>query len=448
MKQVTAAILETRKLKTALRYQSSFCEIVRGYGRGRRVLKQLTLEVVARHFESLKKRGLHARRVTLLALKHWVQLGYGGITDEAREYIRVTAAPRQTRSTVAQIRCTRNGAYSELEFSGLQSALNAAYAAGEVSTFDYAMAVLSLTLAPRPSQLSLLKARHLVRAQRSDGSFTYILNVPRVKQRDTSGALRARKLSDAIGAVLWSIAEEGRALGREAGVPEHEVPLFWSTDWRSPLYTGPKIPFQLGAALVSARMKRALEGLDVKSERTGSPIKARPIRSRRTLGTRAAAEGLGALVIAELLDHSEASSARPYIEARPEMLKRIDKAVALQLAPLAQRFAGKLASRREGLQYKRHVFAGKAGEAPEDVGGCGKHSFCGLVAPLACYTCIHFRPWIDAPHEQILGELTSRRTAAASDSIQVASALDETILAVAEVVLAIARLRGLEGPKA
>jgi hypothetical protein len=48
------------------------------------------------------------------------------------------------------------------------------------------------------------------------------------------------------------------------------------------------------------------------------------------------------LVVAELLDHSDTQSAGIYVEATPQMLQRIYRAVAFQLAPLARAFAGTL----------------------------------------------------------------------------------------------------------
>jgi hypothetical protein len=82
-----------------------------------------------------------------------------------------------------------------------------------------------------------------------------------------------------------------------------------------------------------------MESLSAISERTGETMKITPTRLRRTRGTRAAMEGHGVLVIAELLDHSDTQNAGVYVEARPEIVERIDKALALHLAPLAQAFA-------------------------------------------------------------------------------------------------------------
>ena len=69
------------------------------------------------------------------------------------------------------------------------------------------------------------------------------------------------------------------------------------------------------------------------------------------------------------------------------------------------------------------------------MGNCGKHGFCGFLAPIACYTCVNFQPWLDGPHEAVLDYLIGERDRlAAQTDLRIASVNDRTILAVAEVV--------------
>ena len=126
------------------------------------------------------------------------------------------------------------------------------------------------------------------------------------------------------------------------------------------------------------------------SERTGESLNVAPIRFRRTFGTRAAQEGYGELVIAELLDHTDTQHVGVYVGSVPEIAERIDRAVAMSLAPLAQAFAGILISdeseaTRAGdpasriLDYRT--------DQTKPMGSCGQHSVCSFNAPIACYTC-------------------------------------------------------------
>jgi len=69
------------------------------------------------------------------------------------------------------------------------------------------------------------------------------------------------------------------------------------------------------------------------------------------------------------------------------------------------------------------------------MGNCGKFGFCGSLAPIACYTCSNFQPWLDGPHDAVLMHLISERERLLVGSdIRIASINDRTILAVAEVV--------------
>jgi hypothetical protein len=183
---------------------------------------------------------------------------------------------------------------------------------------------------------------------------------------------------------------------------------------------------------LAEKLRRLLERLDVPSHRTGKKLHLFQTRLRRTLGTRAAAEGCPAHVIADLLDHSWIDSSLIYIETRPTMMERIDKALALQLAPVAQAFAGTLVARKDsGDGRVIHTATAHL----ESVGTCGKHAFCRLAAPLACYTCTYFNPWLDAPHETLLDTLLQEREdlLKAAD-LRIAAVNDLTILAVADVV--------------
>jgi hypothetical protein len=68
------------------------------------------------------------------------------------------------------------------------------------------------------------------------------------------------------------------------------------------------------------------------------------------------------------------------------------------------------------------------------MGNCGKYSFCGFNAPIACYTCRNFQPWLDGPHEAVYEYLVNERERLMKTDKQIARILDRTILAVVEVI--------------
>jgi len=172
------------------------------------------------------------------------------------------------------------------------------------------------------------------------------------------------------------------------------------------------------------------------SERTGNILHVSPVRLRRTVGTRAAQEGHGELIIAEILDHTNASSARFYVEAIPEIVSRIDAATAHAMAPLARAFQGlpPAPSGKSASDPSNQILDLRIDQSGKAMGQCTGTS-CQFLAPIACYTCRSFRPWIDGPHQAVLVEVLARRNAQLETaSPRIAVTNDRTILAVTEVI--------------
>ncbi len=186
---------------------------------------------------------------------------------------------------------------------------------------------------------------------------------------------------------------------------------------------------------VTETCKHIADVAEIHSERTGELLNISSNRFRYTTGTRAAREGFGEMVIAELLDHSDTQNAGVYIKNIPEHVEKLDQAVGHYLAPYAQAFAGVLvdvesdASRGNDLTSRIKV-DGKG------VGTCGSYGFCGANVPIPCYTCMHYQPWLDGPHEIVYDELISerKRLLDLTGDKQIAAVNDRSILAVAEVI--------------
>ncbi len=83
----------------------------------------------------------------------------------------------------------------------------------------------------------------------------------------------------------------------------------------------------------------------------------------------------------------------------------------------------------------------------QGVGTCGSYGFCGALAPIACYTCNNFQPWLDGPHEAVLDGLINERDSVFEQTgdLKIASVNDRLILAVSDVV---SRCKSLKGEAA
>lgn len=403
-----------------------------------------TIEISSAHLmnylAALEERHRYRSTQANDAVRIWARLGIPGISEEA--FVAATDMPKhqRNRALAVNLRCPIHGAYSNLEYDGLYRALHAAFASGKISIDNYALCLLSGAISPRPVQIASLMVEDLKITSGPEGKI-YILCVPRAKQR--GGGYRTqftdRPLVEEIGMVLEAQARIVCEQVMRCGVDDlKQIPMFPAVHVSGTFFDNGMKFGRPTSASIAMRIINVMEGLGVRSERTGGAINVNATRARRTAGTRAAQEGKSLEEIAAVLDHTSLTAAQSYVEIRSELLQRLDKKVAMLLAPMAQRFAGTLAERGDGLEQgiQRHVFgAVDDGEGPTDVGGCGKHGFCGLGKPIACYTCRLFHPWLDGPHEAILdGLLARRRRMAADGSLTVAITLDDTIVACAEVV--------------
>jgi integrase len=370
----------------------------------------------------------------------WHDLGFGCITEDAVALLRQLRIPGNRKGEAVLTHDPVQGPFSDLEVESLQAALDRAYAAGEVDRERYVLAYLFMLLGQRSVQYAALKVRDVGAARAEDGTSVYTLRVPRAKQRDqlSRSEFRDRVLIPQIGQLLVAYCDEVRAKFEGVLPDPSDAPLFPARKRRSK-----KEPegFEYHRTSLALRnfLVATLSRLQARSERTGQSMHISSVRFRRTMATRAAIEGHGPLVLAELLDHDDTQNVGVYIEARPEIVERIDRAIAMRLAPLAQAFAGVLIddesqATRAGDPSSRICNPGADGSI-RTVGNCGKFGFCGFFAPIACYTCVNYQPWLDGPHEAVLEHLLSERERLTKEAdLRIASINDRTILAVAEVI--------------
>lgn len=370
-------------------------------------------------------------------MKRWWRLGYVGIAKDAYVLLTQIRLKGNPKGVATATMDPVNGPFTALELEALQTALNNAYAQHDVSLEEYVLCWLLMMLGQRPTQYAALKVRDVVVLHAKGSSSTYSLRMPRAKRRDsdTRGEFKDRVLTTEIGALVARYAAEVQA--RFTGLLADPLD--------APLFPGERVDAQIAgfafhqtSAQIGNKINTAMARLEVLSERTGDPIHIGPKRFRSTVGTRAAEEGHGELVIAELLDHSDTQNVGVYVSSTPAIVERIDRAIAMQLAPLAQAFAGKLIG--GAMDSSRSTDPNSQIRAPgitgtfDGISSCGKHGFCGFLKPIACYTCNSFEPWLDGPHEQVFKHLIVERERLMTVDVRIATINDRAILAVAEVI--------------
>lgn len=372
-------------------------------------------------------------------LKKWHSLSYPGVTDDAVALLNQLRTEGNRKGEAVLTHDPHDGPFTNIEIQSIQAELDRAYEQGRVALEPYLLVYLFMLLGQRPTQYAALKIRDVSVTRAKDGTAVYILRVPRAKQRHqiSRTEFKERVLIPQIGELLVRHASHVRTTFRKQLADPEDAPLFPAQRRFSNEPKG--FEHHRTAQTISDLLEKTLGFLSACSERTGEPLHITATRFRRTMATRAAMEGHGELIIAELLDHTDTQNAGVYIEARPEIVERIDRAIAMYMAPMAQAFAGVIIegdsqASRLGDPLSR-ICDPRFDPSMKPMGNCGKHGFCGSLAPIACYTCVNFQPWLDGPHEAVLDYLINERDRlAGQNDLRIASINDRTILAVAEVI--------------
>lgn len=361
----------------------------------------------------------------------------------------------EVKGAAVRTRCPYKGPLTDNEFEATLGALYAALEAGDIELSTFVLAMLFYATGRRPCQLRDLKVKDFVSARAKDGLPVYILRIPRAKQSDRGDDPWRAEFKDVALEPELGEALEAHVAKVKARVssllPEiteemiQETPIFPS--WKDIATAGSATKkslleafrsdfFHRTRASISFAVSHCIDRLEIHSERVNGPIHVFPYRLRRTLATRAAREGYGDLVIAELLDQTDTQNVKVYTENVAENVDAISAAVATQLAPTAQAFAGVLVDSEVHARRGNDVTSRVKTSDGMSAGTCGKFGFCGALAPFSCYTCVHFQPLLDGPHEQVLQDLVreNERIQQLTGDKTIASINNRTLLAVAEVV--------------
>lgn len=380
-------------------------------------------------------------------IRQWAEMGHPGIADDVIQLLAKWRIKGNEKGFAVQSMCPESGPLTDIEMQGVVEAVTTAFGEGRLPLVDTAFTLTVALTGRRPVQITGLKIEDLIKHSDKEGIDRFFISFPRAKQRYEAWRTSFSKFT--ITEDLWLVLQQqvkavqldfNNRIG--TAVPTSlvpELPLFPNL---GKFDAGIALKDQLAvdrlhapSDIVKETLAKVGKIIKVKSERTGRMIHLSPNRFRYTLGTNLAREGKGEYVIAAALDHSDTQNAGVYVKNIPEIVERIDKAVALQLAPLAQAFRGMLVvSEREAVRGNER--SSRISNGSKNVGTCGSHGFCGALAPIACYTCTNFQPWLDGPHEDILDGLIKERDSVLEQTrdLKVASLNDRLILAVSDVV--------------
>lgn len=392
-------------------------------------------------------------------LRSWHELGYPGISKEVIRLLDGWTLKGNRKGDAIKRMDPRQGPLTDHELQAVNEGAIRAYEKSVITIAELAMTLGISNTGRRPIQISLLRVADVLCGKNKKGEPFYVLNVPRAKQLNSS--FRTNFKPFAISLELWAILSaqarnaialvEKRLKFELQEDDRQQIPLFPDLTVlaavQSPCQFRQLIAtdkLHIPVADITDTLQYVIEKSDIRSERTGELLHINARRFRYTTGTRAAREGFGELVIAELLDHSDTQNAGVYIKNIPEYVKKLDEAVGFQLAPYAQAFVGVLVDSESDAHRGNDPTSRIRTEMGQGIGTCGEHGFCGANVPIPCYTCMHFQPWLDGPHEDVYqGLLNEReRVKEITGDIQIAAVLDRSIIAVADVIMRCVKRRG------
>ncbi|MGZ6183546.1 MAG: tyrosine-type recombinase/integrase [Vulcanimicrobiaceae bacterium] len=287
---------------------------------------------------------------------------------------------------------------------------------------------LALAFGANPANLSLLRENDFEAYNFTDDvAPAFFINMPRIKKRMPPRCDFKKRNVDAP---LARIIEELIAYNNGT-FDGHVRPLFLRDSPRQMLVGGPldEYAYHHTAYEITHLIARAVQRLQVESPRTGNSLEITTRRLRYSYATRMVRQGIPARELAELLDHTDTQNVQVYYKADSRFVERLDATIAENLGPRVRAFMGDIKP-RDGAVIDLIPFR----NLPE-LGFCGASFRCGLAPHKTCYTCTKFNAFPDGAHTAVLDALLEeRREYLESGHERIAEQLDETILAVGEVI--------------
>ncbi|QQA60068.1 hypothetical protein JC965_17920 [Aeromonas caviae] len=325
-------------------------------------------------------------------LRRWFKLGYPGVSKDVMRLLDGWVLKGSRKGDAVKRMDPNEGPLTDNELQAFNEGAVRAYEGNLISLTELAMALTITHTGRRSIQISQLRVGDIRCGKNEKGEPFYVLSVPRAKQR--YGSFRASFKPFAMTQELWAILSaqarntialvENRLGFELQESDQQQLPLFPDLDViatiQSPyevrqLLTTDKL--HIASVEITETLQYIVEAADIRSERSGDQFSINARRFRYTTGTRAAREGFGELVIAELLDHSDTQSAGIYVKNIPEHVKKLDEAVGFQLAPYAQAFVGVLVDSERDARRGDDPSSRIRTEIGQGVGSCGEHGFCG-----------------------------------------------------------------------
>jgi integrase len=268
--------------------------------------------------------------------------GHEAFSPEVAFEIGQMRIPGNRKGTAVLSEDPEKGPLTEEEVIALLSALRSARADAILTLQQRTALWLCLALGRNPANYCLLQEQDLV-TFKVDGveATAHDLMVPRIKKRKAREReeYKRQKITPELAHLVQQlIAENATSRPVPADTPKW---LFRRTTGNRQSMNGEDGEFShlMYADEFTRMIADGVTKLGIKSPATDKPLEITTRRLRYTYATRLVDEGISHRGLAEALDHTDLQNILVYFNARSNIVRRIDAAIALQIAPLARAFA-------------------------------------------------------------------------------------------------------------
>ncbi len=253
---------------------------------------------------------------------------------------------------------------------------------------------LFIVLGIRGEQLRLLLDTDFLSKLNSDGKKIYLLNVPSVKKHYSLPRtfFKKRSLPVFIGELIEGLIARNREWALERGLKFESLPVFMSSHGTQ-VEGGRDGAFEYmfsDSAIKNAPglLLEEINRIEIDTEGVPLSINLTPRRLRKTFATQAAAQGIPARILAELLDHEDLQHVMVYYEQTVEFTHKLDAVYKEAFGDLFDFFKGETTLEAVVKAHKKQVVYGPASlRKLIEIGYCGSDQRCNLAPPYSCYGC-------------------------------------------------------------
>ncbi|RZR41924.1 site-specific integrase [Vibrio vulnificus] len=398
------------------------------------VTSQVTEQHVINYKATLNKTTEYKLGYIRAFLLDWHDKKIKGIDEKVADLFLSFKLSGNEKGKAVALGCPYSGAYTLEEQAAFITWYIDAFTEKVISLTDYAFIMALQHTGARPIQLTYLYYGDLL-TRKEAGIEHFDLKIPNAKKHDEffRESFQIKKdVSEDLILVLTAQAEQSIKMVEDhfdislTSQQKKQIPIFINerqisnfADFSTFEEIQQKTPDLLclrtrganpSVGEITRRLARLcpLKTTRIKVDGDYGDLHINPRRFRYTHATNMAMLGASNHTIAEELGHEDTQNVTVYTEFNEEMADRIDDALAIDLTPLAQAFSGTLIDSEKDAIRANDPRSRINNDDGNPVGNCGTFGFC-ANGSVHCYTCNKFQPWLNAPHEDMLKSVISKR---------------------------------------